>query len=230
MSACPGVMLISAPLTHGKHLSLDNLHGHRVLGYSTRPQGSEMSQVKALPNIVEPGTIYPWRSREGSSSGVGRIVRGRVTSPIFLLLLQALFYQCDFIIFDNNLEKLLSCSQSLERKTLEKVRVLSPSLGAKSTTQLPGLSEDLKRHEKEVGESHPDVSMGDLLPSQRAWVHLTISYKTLNPYDLCWMVKSHSGLHFTNLPMVRGKMVPSLSGLVSSSHTLAAEVEEEREI
>lgn len=62
-----------------KHLSLDNkLHGHRLLEYSTRPQGS---QVKALPNIVEPGTIYPWRSGEGSSSGMGGIVRGRVTSP-----------------------------------------------------------------------------------------------------------------------------------------------------
>lgn len=68
--------------------------------------------------------------------------------------------------------------------------------------------------------------MGNLLLPQKAWMDLTISYKTLNVCDLCWMVKSPSGLLFTKLPMVRGKMVPSLSGLYSSSHTLAAEVEE----
>lgn len=145
------------------------------------------------------------------------------------MLLQALFYQCDFIIFDYNLENLLSSNQSLEKKTLEKVRVLSSSLGVKSTTQVPGISRDLG-HEKGVGESHPEESMGNLLPSQKAWVDLTISCKTLNACDLCWMVKSPSGLHFTKLPMVRGKMVPSLSGLDSSSHTWAAEVEEGEEI
>lgn len=128
------------PLHSLKHLSLDNkVHGHRLLGYSTGPQGSEMPQVKTLPNIVEPKTIYTWRSGLGNGSDVGGSLGGScfLFSP---LLLQALFYQCDFIIFDYNLEILLSCSQRLERKTLEKVRGLFPSLGAKSTTQLPGFS------------------------------------------------------------------------------------------
>lgn len=183
-----------------------------------------MSQVKTLPNIVEPRTIYTWRSGVGNGSDVG----GNFGGSCFLfspLLLRALFYQCDFIIFDYNLEILLSRNQRLERKTLEKVRVIFPSLDAKSTTQLPGLSWDL-REGRGGGGSHPEVPMGNLLSSQKAQVDLTVFYKTLNAHDLGWMVKSPSHLHFTKLPMVRGKVVPSLSGLYSSSHTLAGKVEE----
>lgn len=65
-----------------------------------------------------------------------------------------------------------------------------------------------------------------LLSSQKAQVDLTLSYKILNAHDLRWMVKSPSDLHFTKLPMVKGKVVPSLSGPYSSSHTLAGKVEE----
>lgn len=89
----------------------------------------------------------PWRNEEGRGSGCGWDCQGQSCFLFSPLLLQALFYQCDFIISDYNLENLLSCNQRLERKTLEKVRALSLSLGAKSTTQLPGLSQDL-RHEK----------------------------------------------------------------------------------
>lgn len=116
-----------------KHFSLDNkLHGHRPLGHSTGPQGSEMSQVKALSNTVQPGSIYAGRG--GKAEAVVWVGSWRwsplLSSP---LLLQALFYQCDFIIiFDCNLEGLLSLSGFREKNM--KVRVLFPPLSAKSPT------------------------------------------------------------------------------------------------
>lgn len=87
----------------------------------------QRSHESRLSRKAESGPMSPRRVGRAAALAWSR-------SP--LLLLPALHHQCDFIILsDYNWEGLLSlCNQNLERKTWEKVKVLSPPRGAKSST------------------------------------------------------------------------------------------------
>lgn len=47
---------------------------------------------------------------------------------------------------------------------------------------------------------HPEVTVGNVLPYQKAWVDLTVSYKTLNALDLECIAKSPQICTLLNYP------------------------------